>query len=91
MGGAWGAIATGIFASVAINSAGADGLLLGNGVQLAKQAVSVVTVLFYAFVVTWILGKVVDSVIGLRVKEEEEAVGLDISQHGERAYGGISG
>jgi len=91
MGGAWGAIATGIFASIAINSAGADGLLLGNGLQFAKQVVGVVTVLVYAFAVTWILGKVVDAVMGLRVKKEEEAVGLDISQHGERAYGGISG
>jgi len=91
MGGLWGAIATGIFASVAINSAGADGLLLGNALQLAKQVVAIAVVLVYAFVVTWILAKVLDAVMGLRVKEEEEKVGLDISQHGERAYGGISG
>jgi Amt family ammonium transporter len=91
MGGAWGVIATGIFASVAVNSAGANGLLFGNGLQAAKQAVAVAAVMVFAFAATWILGKVVDAVIGLRVKEEEEAVGLDISQHGERAYGGVSG
>lgn len=90
MGGIWGAIATGIFASVAINSAGADGLLLGNGLQLAKQVVGVAAVMVFAFVSTWILGRVVDAVVGLRVKEEEESVGLDISQHSERAYGSIS-
>lgn len=91
IGGTWGAIATGIFASTAANSAGADGLLFGNALLLAKQLVGVATVWLYAFGVSWILGKIVDATVGLRVKEEEEMVGLDISQHGERAYGGISG
>lgn len=91
IGGTWGAIATGIFASTATNSVGADGLLFGNALLLAKQLVGVATVWLYAFGVSWILGKIVDATVGLRVKEEEEMVGLDISQHGERAYGGISG
>jgi len=88
MSGIWGALATGVFASVAVNSAGADGLFFGNAVQLVKQLVGVVTVGVFAFAATWILGKIVDITIGLRVGETEETVGLDISQHGERAYGG---
>jgi len=91
MGGTWGAIATGIFASAAVNPGGADGLLLGNAAQLLKQLAGVVAVWLYAFLVTWVLGKAVAVTMGLRVREEEEVVGLDISQHGERAYGGISG
>jgi Amt family ammonium transporter len=89
LGGMWGALATGIFASVAVNSAGADGLLLGNGMQFLKQLVGVVSVGAFAFVVTWVLGKLVDVTIGLRVGQMEETVGLDLSQHGERAYGGL--
>lgn len=89
MGGTWGALATGIFASAAVNSAGADGLILGNALQLAKQLVGVVTVWVFAFSVTWVLGKIINATIGLRVSGTEETVGLDISQHGERAYGGI--
>jgi Amt family ammonium transporter len=89
MGGIWGVLATGIFASAAINSAGADGLLWGGGLQFAKQMAGVAAVGVFAFTATWVLGKLVDRTIGLRVKEEEEIVGLDISQHGERAYGGI--
>jgi Amt family ammonium transporter len=88
MGGIWGALATGIFATVAVNAAGADGLIYGNAMQLAKQLAGVAAVGVFAFVATWVIGKVVDLLIGLRVKEEEEVVGLDISQHGERAYGG---
>ena len=89
MGGTWGALATGIFASAAVNSAGADGLLLGNWLQLGKQFVGVAAVWVFAFVVTMILGKLIDITIGLRVSGAEETVGLDISQHGERAYGGV--
>jgi len=89
LGGTWGALATGIFASVAVNSAGADGLIMGNALQFAKQLAGVVAVWVFAFGVTWILGKLVDVTIGLRVSPAEETVGLDISQHGERAYGGI--
>ncbi|MFC1928610.1 ammonium transporter [Chloroflexota bacterium] len=89
MGGIWGALATGIFASMAVNSAGADGLLLGNGMQLLRQLVSVLAVGAFAFTATWLLGKLVDATIGLRVGQGEEMVGLDLSQHGERAYGGL--
>lgn len=89
MGGTWGALATGIFASVAVNSAGADGLLLGNVLQFVKQFVAVAAVWVFAFTTTWVLGKIVNATIGLRVEGAEETVGLDISQHGERAYGGL--
>jgi len=89
VGGILGMLATGIFATLAVNSAGADGLLAGNGAQLLKQFIGVVAVGAYAFVVTWILGKLIDVVIGLRVGQKEETVGLDLSQHGERAYGGL--
>ncbi|OGO01985.1 MAG: ammonia channel protein [Chloroflexi bacterium RBG_13_53_26] len=89
MGGTWGALAAGIFASAAINSAGADGLIHGNVALLAKQLAAVAVVWVFAFGATWIIAKIVKAVVGLRVKGEEEVVGLDISQHGERAYGGI--
>ena len=89
VGGILGMLTTGIFASLAVNSAGADGLLVGNGTQLLKQLLGVATVGAYAFVVTWILGKLVDITVGLRVGKSEETVGLDLSQHGERAYGGL--
>jgi Amt family ammonium transporter len=88
MGGTWGVLATGIFASVAVNSAGADGLLFGNGMLVLKQLAGIATVWAFAFAATWALGKLVDVTIGLRVSTVEETVGLDISQHGERAYGG---
>ena len=84
-----GMLATGIFASIAVNPAGADGLLLGNGIQFLKQLVGVAAVGAYAFVLTLILGKLVDVTIRLRVGQMEETVGLDLSQHGERAYGGL--
>jgi len=90
MGGVWGVLAVGIFASTAVNPAGADGLIYGDAAQLAKQVAGVAAVGAFAFTVTWVLGKIVNATIGLRVKEDEEMVGLDISQHGERAYGGIS-
>jgi Amt family ammonium transporter len=89
VGGILGMLATGIFASLAVNSAGADGLLYGGGIQLLKQLVGIGAVGGFAFVATWLLGKLVDVTVGLRVGETEEAVGLDISQHGERAYGGL--
>ena len=81
IGGLWGAVATGIFASV-----NAEGLLLGNYWQFVAQLIGAFSAIVYAFVVTYIIAKVVDVVIGLRVSEEEEYVGLDISQHGEVAY-----
>ena len=83
MGGLWGAIATGIFASAAVN--GASGLIEGNVHQFLAQIVGAGSAVVYAFVVTYILAIIVDRTLGLRVTEEEEYVGLDISQHGERA------
>ena len=89
MGGIWGVLATGIFATVAVNPAGADGLIFGNAMQLARQVAGIAAVGAFAFVATWILGKIVDITMGLSVSATEETVGLDISQHGERAYGGM--
>ena len=82
MGGLWGALATGIFAVAAVN--GASGLIEGNVHQFVANAVGAFAAIIYAFVVTYILAVVIDKTIGLRVTEEEEYVGLDISQHGER-------
>jgi len=86
VGGIFGALATGIFASTAINPAGVDGLLAGNFNLLAVQAIAVVAVAIYAAVVTWGILKVLDLTIGLRVAPEEERQGLDVSLHGEPAY-----
>jgi len=88
IGGILGMLFVGIFASLAINPAGADGLIYGNFAQLWRQTIGIVTVGAYSFLVTLILGKLIDKTIGLRVGQVEETVGLDISQHGERAYGG---
>ncbi len=89
MGGIWGVLATGVFASLAVNAAGADGLIFGNIMPVLKQLVGIVAVGVFAFAGTWVLGKLVDVTIGLRVSRTEETLGLDISQHGERAYGGL--
>ncbi len=86
VGGTWGAIATGLFASTAINAAGANGLFFGNPSLLGKQIVTVVAAWVYSFVVTFVLLKVLDAVMGLRVTGENEAEGLDLSQHGEMGY-----
>src|SRR5919202_527095 len=86
VGGTWGALATGLFATVAVNSAGANGLLYGNPQQLLTQAIAVAVSWVYACVMTFIIMKAVDAIIGLRVPEEEEVLGLDTTQHGEVAY-----
>ena len=83
MGGLWGALATGIFAMAAVN--GVSGLIEGNVHQFIANATGAFAALIYAFIVTFVLATVIDKTIGLRVTEEEEYVGLDISQHGERA------
>jgi Amt family ammonium transporter len=88
MGGIWGAIATGIFATTAINAAG-SGAVDGNWIQIFKQLAAVGSVAGFAFVGTLVIGKIIDKTLGLRVKPVDEIVGLDISQHGERAYGGL--
>lgn len=85
IGGTWGALATGIFATLAVNSAGANGLINGNSILVGKQLLAIIVVWVYSFGMTWIIGKLIDKVIGLRVSEIEESVGLDLSQHGESA------
>jgi Amt family ammonium transporter len=86
----WGTLAVGIFAALSINPAGANGLVAGSGALILKQLAGVASIGLYAFGITYVLAKLVDLTIGLRVKDSEEVVGLDISQHGERAYGGVS-
>jgi len=86
VGGTTGALLTGVFAAKAVNSAGADGLVFGNPGQFLTQLIAVVTTLVYCFVLAFILLKIVDGLVGLRVEEEEELAGLDLSQHGENAY-----
>jgi Amt family ammonium transporter len=93
VGGTWGALATGLFATKLVNDAGGDGLFYGNPKQLWVQIVAVLVTWVLGFVMTTIILKVLDAVMGLRVTEEEEVVGLDLSQHSETAYmlGGTSG
>ena len=86
VGGTWGALATGLFASKAINAAGNDGLFFGNPGQLWIQFVAVLASWVFAFVGTYVILKIVDWTMGLRVSDEEEQLGLDLSQHEERAY-----
>jgi len=86
IGGTWGAIATGLFASKAINSAGADGLFYGNAGQVWLQLIAVAATWVLAIVGTFILLKVVDVLVGFRASEEEERMGLDLSQHNESGY-----
>ncbi len=83
VGGTWGALATGIFADTAINPAASNGLLLGNPSLLTVQAAGVAATWAYAGAVTWLLLKLLDLTMGLRVKPSEELIGLDITQHGE--------
>ncbi|HLH80262.1 MAG TPA: ammonium transporter [Chthonomonas sp.] len=87
MGGVWGALATGLFASVLVNSSGSNGLFYGGGLTLLlKQTIAVVSAVAYAAIGTWILTKILGATMGLRVRVEEENVGLDLTQHGESAY-----
>jgi Amt family ammonium transporter len=86
VGGTWGALATGIFATKTVNEAGGDGLLYGNPTQLGIQALAVVVTLVLGFVMTTIILKVLDGIMGLRVTEDDELAGLDLSQHSETAY-----
>ncbi len=86
MGGLWGALATGLFASKAVNPSGADGLFYGNPGQFLVQAITVIVVIVFAMSVTFVITKVLKRIMGLRVDTNSEEVGLDISEHGERAY-----
>lgn len=86
VGGAWGTIATGLFASKLINSAGNDGLFFGNAAQVGPQVIGVIATIVYSFVVTVVALYVVKAVMGLRVTGDEEEVGVDTSAHGEVGY-----
>ena len=84
IGGIFGALATGIFADKAIN--GCDGLLYGNAAQFLLQVKAVLITIVYSATVSFILFKVVDKLVGLRVSEHEERIGLDLTQHKEAGY-----
>ncbi len=86
VGGTWGALATGLFASTEINPGGANGLFFGNPGQLWIQFVSVAATMVFAFVMTLIILKVVDKLVGLRITEEEERMGMDTAIHNEAGY-----
>lgn len=86
IGGIWGALATGLFASKLVNPDGANGLFFGNPKQFLVQLLAVAVTLVYSFVATMILYKGVDVVVGMRVSERDEHLGLDLSQHHENAY-----
>ena len=86
VGGMIGTLCLGIFASKAVNPAGVDGLLAGSSVQLVKQAAGVGIVGVYAFVVSWILFKSIHVLLGLRLTDEAEVVGMDSTEHSETAY-----
>jgi Amt family ammonium transporter len=86
IGGIWGALATGLWASKAVNPAGNDGLFYGNPGLLWIQLKAVVITIVYSFIVSFVLLKIVDALMGLRVTEDEERIGLDLTQHRESAY-----
>jgi Amt family ammonium transporter len=86
MSSTWGTLATGLFATVAVNADGANGLFFGNPGQLGIQIIAVIVTIVFSFGMTYVLAKVLDMSIGLRVSQMEEEVGLDISSHGERSY-----
>jgi Amt family ammonium transporter len=86
MGGITGALLTGLFASKAVNPAGADGLFYGNPQLFLVQLLAVAVVAVFAFGVTFVVAKLLNRWLGLRVSDGAELVGLDLSEHGERAY-----
>lgn len=86
VGGTWGALATGLFASKAVNEAGADGLLYGNAAQFTNQLIGVAASATFAVVMTFVLIKAIGLVMTVRADESQELQGLDVTQHGERAY-----
>ena len=86
MASTWGMIATGLFATTAVNPNGANGLFYGNPSQLGVQILASVVTMIFSFGVTYIVAKALNMSIGLRATRVEEEVGLDISGHGERAY-----
>jgi Amt family ammonium transporter len=86
VGGVWGTLATGLFASKLINDAGANGVFFGNPGQIVPQLIGVVVTIAYCFMVTLVILYVVKALIGLRVSEHEEEAGVDTISHGETGY-----
>ncbi len=86
IGGIWGALATGLFATKAINSAGNDGLFYGNPGQFLVQLKATLIAMVFSFVISFILLKIVDKIMGLRVSEQGERIGLDLTEHRESGY-----
>ena len=86
VGGIWGTIATGLFAEKAVNEAGADGLFFGNVHQFLVQIMLIIVAAVFAAVMTWILFKFVDALVGMRVEKKDEIIGLDLTQQSEAAY-----
>jgi len=86
VGGTWGAIATGLFAAEVFGGAGKNGLFFGNAGQVGIQIIAVLATIAYSFIVSLILLYIIKAIMGLRVTEEEEVVGVDQSEHGETAY-----
>ena len=87
VGGAWGALATGIFAVGTVSGLSyANGVIEGEWARLGDAAIGVAAIAAYSFIVTFVILKVLDLTMGIRVTEDEEELGLDVSQHGERAY-----
>jgi Amt family ammonium transporter len=86
IGGILGTFATGLFAQTLINPSGANGLFFGSHQMLVSQMVAILVTAAYSFVVSLIILKIIDKLIGLRINEEAELHGLDISQHGESGY-----
>lgn len=86
VGGFWGTLATGLWATRSVNAAGADGLFYGNPFQLVIQLKAVLITVVYSFLATFVLLKLVDALLGLRASEQEERIGLDLAEHREAAY-----
>lgn len=86
IGGTWGSIATGIFATKAVNSSGANGLLYGNASLFGIQIIATVATYAFSIVMTLIILKIVDSIFKIRANDDEEEFGLDITIHGEKGY-----
>ena len=86
VGGIWGALATGLWATKAVNPGGNNGFFYGNPGLFLVQLKAVVVTIIYSFIVSWVLLKIVDAFMGLRVSEDEERIGLDLTQHRESGY-----
>ena len=86
VGGCLGILATGVLASTAVNAHGANGALFGGFQLLGAQIVAALAVAVFSMLGTWLILTVIDRAVGLRVSQQEEEIGLDLSQHNERAY-----